>query len=299
MKNESFKRQLRILKRKKWPAALAIIVAVSIIAAPIVSAVYGNYKRFSAKNPIPLSRYVIITAEREKIHLIAHRGFSSQAPENTVPAIEKARQFGFDTAEIDVRQTQDGVWVVSHDVDVKSMTDKKGRISSMTYYDLVTCTVDNGAKHKEYDSLKIPTLDRMLKACLEYNVRPMIEIKDYTESGIKSLLEIIDKNGFTESCSVISFDRKALELVEKQNPDIQLYVLADKLTNKEIKKCLADTEIGVSFNGHRKINDRKKIEKLLDAGIPLACWTVDDEDTVKKYFDMGVTEFVTNRVYQK
>lgn len=298
MNKESFKRHLRILRRKKWPAALAIIAAAAIIAAPIASSLYGNYKRFSAKNPIPLSRYIIITAEREKIHLIAHRGFSVQAPENTVPAIEKARQYGFDTAEIDVRQTQDGVWVVSHDADVKTMTDKKGKFSSMTYYDLVACTVDNGANHKDYDNLKIPTLDRMLKACLENNVKPMIEIKDWAESGIKTLLEIIDKNGFTDSCSVISFDRKALELVKKQNPDIQLYVLENKLTKKEMKKCLADTDIGVSFNGHNRINDRKKIKKLLDAGIPVACWTVDDEETVKKYFEIGVTEFVTNRVYQ-
>lgn len=299
MKKESFKRHLRILRRKKWPVALAVIVVISIIAAPIVSSLYGNYKRFAAKNPIPLSRYIIIDAEREKIHLIAHRGFSAQAPENTVPAIEKARQYGFDTVEIDVRQTQDGVWVISHDADVKSMTDKKGRIASMTYYDLVTCTVDNGAKYRDYDKLKIPTLDHMLKACLEYNIRPMIEIKDYTESGIKTLLETIDKNGFTESCSVISFDHKALELVNRQNPDIQLYVLENKLTKRELKKCLDNPGIGVSFNGHQKINDRKKIKKLLDAGIHVACWTVDDEETFKKYFEIGVTEFVTNRVFQK
>lgn len=298
MNKESFRRQLRILRRKKWPVALAVILVISIIAAPIALTLRSNYKRFSAKNPIPLSKYIIRDSEREKIHLIAHRGYSSQAPENTVPAVQAAGKYRFDTVEFDVRQTQDGVWVVSHDADVKPMTDKKGKISSYTYYDLVTCTVDNGANHKDYENLKIPTLDRMLKACLECNVRPMIEIKDYTEDGIKTLLETVEKNGFTESCSIISFDREALELVRKQNPDIKLYALVQKLDKKEMAKCLENKDIGVSFNGHKKTNDEKKIKKLMDAGIPLACWTVDDKETVEKYFAMGVTEFVTNTIYQ-
>lgn len=297
MNKESFKRTLRILRRKKWPAAVAVALIITIIAVPVGTKLKSNYKRFSAKKPIPISSQMIVKSDRAKVHLIAHRGYSSQAPENTVPALEKAEEFNFDTVEFDVRQTKDGVWVASHDADVKSVTDKKGKISSYTYYDLVTCTIDKGANCKEYDSLKIPTLDHMLKSCLENNLKPMIEIKDYTESGIKTLLEIIDRNGFTDSCSIISFNRDALNAVRKQNKDIQLYALVQKLDKKEMKKCLDNPEIGVSFNGHVKINDEQKIKTLLDADIPLACWTVDDGKTLEKYFRMGVRDFVTNRIY--
>lgn len=297
MNKESFKRQLRILRRKKWPAALAVILVLSIIVTPIAMTAKANHKRFSVKKPLPLSSQMIVKSDRAKVHMIAHRGYSSQAPENTISALEKASEYHFDTVEFDVRQTQDGVWVISHDTDVKSMTDKKGKISSYTYYDLVTCTVDKGANNKDYESLKIPTLDHMLKACLEYNLKPMIEIKDYTKSGIKTLLEIIDRNGFTDSCSIISFDRSALEAVSKENTDIQLYALVNKLNKKEMSKCLESPKIGVSFNGHVKANDEKQIKKLLDAGIPLACWTVDDKETLNKYFNMGVRDFVSNRIY--
>lgn len=299
MNKESFKRQIRILRRKKWPVALAVILIVSAVAAPLIISSLNMHRRLSPKNPVPLSSAIIMRTERAKIHLIAHRGYSAQAPENTAAAIEKAAEYGFDAVEIDVRQTQDGVWVLSHDADVKTLTDKRGKISSYTYYDLVTCTVDKGANHGKYENLKIPTLEQALKACLENSIVPMIEIKDYTEEGIKTLLEVIDRYGFTETCSVISFDREPLELVSRQNHKIKTYALVQKLDDGEMKKCLKNPAVGVSFNGHQSVNDEKKIKKLLDSNISLACWTVDDKETMKKYFDMGVTEFVTNVIYPK
>ena len=299
MNKESFKRRIRILRRKKWPLALAITVIIAAVATPIVISSVNMHRRLSPKNPVPLSSAIIMRTERAKIHLIAHRGYSAQAPENTAAAIEKAAEYGFDAVEIDVRQTQDGVWVLSHDADVKTLTDKHGKISSYTYYDLVTCTVDKGAHHEKYENLKIPTLEQALKECLENSIVPMIEIKDYTEDGIKTLLEVIDRYGFTETCSVISFDREPLELVSRQNHKIKTYALVQKLDDGEMKKCLKNPAVGVSFNGHQSVNDEKEIKKLLDSNISLACWTVDDKETMKKYFDMGVTEFVTNVIYPK
>ena len=298
MKKESIIRFFKKLKRKKWPIAVIAIVLAAAVIIPSASSIYSNYKRFAVKNPMPLSEYFVKKTDREAIHLTAHRGYSSQAPENTVASIEKAAEYNFDSVEIDVRQTQDGVWVVSHDADVKSMTDKSGKISSYTYYDLVTCKIDNGANHKNYDNLTIPTLEQALKACLDKNIVPMIEIKDYTDDGIENLVNIIDKNGFTKSCSVISFDRTALEKVRKCNSDIKLYALVSKLSKKEIKKCMEDTSIGVSFDAHQKINSQKKVDQLKSAGVPLVCWTVDDEETMQRCFSWGITEFVTNKVYK-
>ena len=179
------------------------------------------------------------------------------------------------------------------------MTDKSGKISSYTYYDLITANIDNGANHKNYGDLKIATLDQVLQACLANNIKPMIEIKDYTDDGLDTLLQIIDKNGFTESCSVISFDRTVLDKVRERNDKVKLYALVSKLNKDNLQKCLDDPTIGVSFNGHKKINNENKIKQLQDAGVALACWTVDDKETMQKYYKMGITTFVTNRIYKK
>lgn len=299
MNKEAIKRSFRIIKRKKWPIVLAVLIVIAAITAPVVSNASASHKRYTAKSPIALSSIYIKKTDQSKINLIAHRGFSCQAPENTIAAIKKAAEFGFDTVEIDVRQTADSVWVVSHDSDIKGMTDKSGKISSYTYYDLITANIDNGANHKNYGGLKISTLDQMLQACLANGIKPMIEIKDYTDDGLDSLLQIIDKNGFTESCTVISFDREVLTKVREKNDKIRLYALVSKLNKDNLEKCLEDPTIGVSFNGHQKINSEKKIKQLQDAGITIACWTVDDKETMQKYYDMGVTTFVTNRIYKK
>jgi glycerophosphoryl diester phosphodiesterase len=299
MNKENLKRSFRIIKRKKWPIILVCVIIIAAIASPFIYLAVSDHNRYTAKSPIELSSIFVKKTDQSQINLIAHRGFSCQAPENTVAAIEKAGDYGFDTVEIDVRQTSDGVWVVSHNADIKGMTDKSGKISSYTYYDLITANIDNGANHKEYDGLKIATLEQILKTCLEYNIKPMIEIKDYTEDGLDTLLQIIDKNGFTNSCSIISFDRDVLNKVKERNSDIALYVLVSKLNKKNLQACLDDPSIGVSFNGHNSINTEKKIKQLQEAGIPLACWTVDDAETMQKYYDMGVTTFVTNRIYKK
>ncbi len=299
MNKEAIKRSFRIIKRKKWPVVLASLIVAAAIAAPLVSNAVAEHKRYTAKSPIALSNIYVKKTDQSKIELIAHRGFSCQAPENTVAAVKKAAEYGFDTVEIDVRQTADGVWVVSHDADIKGMTNKRGKISSYTYYDLITADIDNGANHKSYGSLKIATLDQMLQACLASSIKPMIEIKDYTDEGLDTLLQIIDKNGFTESCSVISFDRTALDKVKEKNDKIKLYALVSKLNKDNMQKCLDDPSVGVSFNGHQKINSEKKIKQLQEAGIPLACWTVDDGETMQKYYEMGITTFVTNRIYKK
>ena len=163
MNKESFKRSLRIIKRKRWPIVLAVLIIITAVAAPVISNAVASHKRYTAKSPIALSEVFVKKTDRERVSLIAHRGFSCQAPENTVPAIKKAAEYGYDTVEIDVRQTADGVWVVSHDADINKMTDKRGKISSYTYYDLITADIDNGANHKLYEGTKIATLDEILK----------------------------------------------------------------------------------------------------------------------------------------
>ena len=297
MNKEQLKRKLRILKRKKWPVALIAILLVAAIAVPIGVTAAINAQRFGEKTPVPLTDVMIKKTDREKVTLIAHRGYSAQAPENTIPAIQKAAEYGFDYVEIDVRQTKDGVWVLIHDEDIRTVCDKKGKLSSYTYYDLVACNIVRGANIDEYENLKVPTLEQALKACLEYNVKPMIEIKDYNVEGLPSLLDTVEKYGFTKSCSIISFSRTVVEKVRELNGEVKIFKLVSKLTDEEMEKCLAAKDMGVSFNGNERKNTPEKIRQLQDAGIPLACWTIDDGETMQKWVNEGVTTFVTNKIY--
>ena len=93
MKKENLKRKLRIMRRKKWPIALVAILIVAIVAVPIVSSAISMKKRLEPKTPLPLSDVLTQERDRARITLIAHRGYSAQAPENTLPAIKKAAEY--------------------------------------------------------------------------------------------------------------------------------------------------------------------------------------------------------------
>ena len=285
------------MRRKKWPVAVIVILIVAIIATPLVTTAVSRKNRLSAKAPIALTDILSQDKDRNRMMLVAHRGYSSQAPENTLPAIQKAAEFGFDYVEIDIRLTKDGEWVLMHDENIKTVCDKKGAVSSYTYYDLVTCNVVRGANADEYENLKVPTLEQALKKCLEYNIVPMIELKDYSADGIVKLLGLIEKYGFMQSCSIISFNREALEMVREKNKEVKIFKLVSKLTEKEIKKCLAAENMGVSFNGNEKANTPEKIDRLQKAGISLVCWTIDTPEAMMKWVNEGITTFVTNRIY--
>ena len=154
-----------------------------------------------------------------------------------------------------------------------------------------------GVNAKEYPDLKVPTLEQALKTCMEYNIVPMIEIKDYTPDGVTKLLELVEKYGFEKSCSIISFQREALELVREQNKEVRILKLVSKLDEKEMQKCLDAENMGVSFNGNEKKNTPEKIDKLREAGLEIACWTIDSPETMLHWVSEGVTTFVTNKIY--
>ncbi|MBP9989091.1 MAG: hypothetical protein KBT46_06290 [Ruminococcus sp.] len=299
MTKETVKRSWRIIKRKKWPIILAVLIIVSLILAPILYSVNQNRVRFSAKNPISLNDYYVKKTDRDKINLIADKGFSCQAPENTIPAIKKAEEYGFTQIKIDVRLTQDGVWVLCDDSKVNNMTDKNGSVSSYTYYDLITLNINNGAKHKEYSNLKIPTLEQALKACLDCNISPLINIKDYDDDGIKKLLELIDVNGFSKSCSISSSDKKLLETIHKKNNKIKLYSLIKKLDNDEINYAINNPETGLLIDIRKDNVSSKKLKKIVGNKNPIICYIPNDKKIIDKVFKTGVTDYLTDRIYEK
>jgi glycerophosphoryl diester phosphodiesterase len=93
--------------------------------------------------------------------IIAHRGYSQAAPENTIPAIEAAIKADLDYVELDVRLTADGVPVLMHDSDVDLTTNGEGPISTKTYAE--TRALDAGSWFSEgFAGTSIPSLEKAL-----------------------------------------------------------------------------------------------------------------------------------------
>ena len=91
--------------------------------------------------------------------VIAHRGYSSEAPENTLPAYELAAQSGAWGIEADIHRTADGAFVCMHDPTVDRMTDGTGVIAEMTLDEIQMLTIDSGSNSWAYPYARVPTME--------------------------------------------------------------------------------------------------------------------------------------------
>src|SRR5512141_2609782 len=95
-----------------------------------------------------------------KPFLLAHRGASTHAPENTLPAFELALEEGADGVELDAKLSADGKVVVIHDATVDRTTDGHGRVSELSLQELKA--LDAGASFGDrFRGVRIPTLDEV------------------------------------------------------------------------------------------------------------------------------------------
>lgn len=278
--------------KSKVKKIIAIILGIIIILGSVGSFLYFRYYYTPAKETVMLSEFT----DAPDITLTAHRGLSALAPENTIPAIELAGEKGYKYVEFDIHQTEDGVWILNHDEHLIRMTGKLGYVKDFTYFELADYSINNGANHKKYPGLKMPSLDMALDACLKNNIVPMIEIKNFTPGGIATLVNSIIEHGFEESCYVISFNYDAIEAVEKENENISLLYLVSEFDEEHLKKCLDNPHRGVSFQANPKKNTHEAIDKLLEKDIELFTWTVDEKEYIDYYYPLGVKNFVTNRI---
>lgn len=267
------------------------VVSVLLIAVCIVVKVYWS-EILSVLPKIPAQ------TENEQITLIAHRGFSSVAPENTLASIREAGKASFYGAEFDIRLTADGKWVVFHDDKVNHMTDGEGYITKMTAEEVSELTIDNGYGKKTYSDEKVPTLEEALDECKASGVVPVIEIKLNSDQqpDYKNLADIISKADCGE-VMVISFVREALTGLKEHLHDAKYWLVKSDVTDDDITFCIENGIYGIDFNGN-KLRNYDYIDKILDAGLETGAWTVDIREVAKILCDKGVKYITTNTIYR-
>lgn len=155
--------------------------------------------------------------------IMAHRGYSVAAPENTIPAFQKCIDNRFSAAELDVQMLGDGMIVVLHDDNLKRTTGVDKNVWEVTYDDIKD--IDNGSFFSEsFAGITIPTLDEVIRLAGQGNDKLYlnIEIKrnGHDDGIVEKVIEIIRQNDYADYCDVTSQDYGTLEEVRKANPEI-------------------------------------------------------------------------------
>lgn len=173
------------------------------------------------------------TQSPENIYVAAHRGWSTNYPENTMIAFEKAIEIGVDQLETDVRITKDGELVLIHDAAVDRTTDGTGLVCEKTFAQLQQ--LDAGSwKGTEFAGMRIPKFVDIMELVKDHPTMTLdIELKEYPVEGWEEIsysvcdrvLQIVDEYGYTDRVVINTFSAKLMEyIVGKYGDKYKLHV---------------------------------------------------------------------------
>jgi glycerophosphoryl diester phosphodiesterase len=235
--------------------------------------------------------------------IVAHRGESADAPENTMAAFRLAWERKVPAIELDVHLSKDGKLVVIHDKDTERTGGVKKVIKDSTWDELKD--IDVGAwKDPRFKGEKLCLLEDALPTIPEGS-RCFIEIKVGAEAT-PALVKAVKASGKSkDQLCVISFQADAVEASKKALPEIPAYYLASFKQDKETKqwtptidevietaKQIKADGVDLSYKG--PIN-KGLVKKVRDAGLGLYFWTVDEEKPARKLVELGADGITTNK----
>ena len=152
------------------------------------------------------------------MEIIAHRGASRSAPENTLPAFRLAWKQGADVAELDVRLSRDGRLVVSHDATARRTGGLNRKVCGLTLAELRA--LDFGRwKGAKWAGTRIPTLDEVVRT-VPAGKRLLIEIKCGAEI-VPELRKILAEPGMRRRFILQSFSLQTMEVVKRKFPGVE------------------------------------------------------------------------------
>ena len=219
-----------------------------------------------------------------------HRG-SYRGVENTEEAMMNGiNHYGYTGLEIDVKTTSDGEYVCWHDDDL-SRVGHDVSIPNTPYADLKDLTLTQTRGGVQYTA-KLLTVDRYLEICKENNIFPIIELKWAT--GINSndmsrfpgLYALIEKHGLVEEARILTSMQKSLEYVRTNYPKLTCQYLCYSVTEAGYQWCL---QWGIHPSVQTGGLTKSMARKCHDAGMQVACWTVNSEASYLQHGELGCT----------
>lgn len=212
--------------------------------------------------------------------VIAHRGFASRLPENTIAAFEAALRAGADGIECDVRLSADGVPMVIHDATLRRTTGAKGRVSSLTHEQLRQ--LDAGG------SERIPTLAETAELCRGRAIM-CIEFK---EAGAVAPALAVLRDFDADDLIFCSFKPKALQGCRDIRPEVPAFLIIGSLNPnpavrwRELFPLRAIRKTGAAgLSCHHLVITPRRAASVRKEGLGLVVWaTIEEERRLPRWF---------------
>ena len=235
--------------------------------------------------------------------VIAHRGASAEAPENTLEAFRRAAELGVAAVELDVHVTADGVPVVIHDPTLDRTTDRAGAVAALAFAQVreadagARFTPDAGGTFPwRGRGVRVPALAEVLDALPGMPL--LIEVKD--PAARHAIRRVLLEHGAAARCVVASNDHRALD-VFREPPCLM------GASRRDITRLWLGSKLGLVWadrdcllyavperHAHLSVTTGAFLAAARRAGRPVHVWTVDDPATARRLWAEGVSGIITN-----
>ena len=225
--------------------------------------------------------------------VVAHRGASRAAPENTLAAFREALDRGADAVELDVQRTSDGHLIILHDATVERTTDGRGPVALSSLAALKK--LDAGRWFDErFAGERLPTLEEAA-AAIGKRAGLFVEIKQgpvFDDKIEAAVARVIEERGLTESCEVSSFDHSSVRRMKTLLPAVPGGILYDAMLIDPFSAArLAQAD---ALHPGWPMVTLDLVTEAHRRGLAVAVWTVNDEDVIAELARWGVDAVVTD-----
>jgi glycerophosphoryl diester phosphodiesterase len=221
----------------------------------------------------------------EQPEVIAHRGASAYAAENTLAAFDLAVDQGADMLEFDIRTTADGELVTVHDATLLRTAGDPRRVDEITAAELREATASAATP---------PTLDDVLSR-YGADITYLIDLKEPTPAWEARVPEAIERHGLGDRAIVESFDSDSLIRLRAHDPALTLAPLCPKLHAPHDYLDMATELAAPAIAAWSGVTDAALVSAMHARGMALRVWTVDDPDEVARLTALGVDGIITNK----
>ena len=229
--------------------------------------------------------------------LCAHRGFSTVAPENTMPAFGAAIGLGAEEIEFDLWPTSDGEIVSCHDSTLERVSTGEGKIYEHTYAELMQ--YDFGVKFdRSFEGLKVVRFEDILRkfggqVIMNIHIKPLDMEKEYPRELVEKIVALIRKYDCARHVYFMLEPDIHIAQFKKYAPDIPVCV--GHLSARPWEIVERAIELGAEkVQLFKPYFNREMVEKAHAHGIRCNVFWADDVDEAKSYIDMGIDTILTN-----
>jgi glycerophosphoryl diester phosphodiesterase len=224
--------------------------------------------------------------------IIAHRGASGHAPENTLAAFKRALELGAGFIETDLHLTRDARFVAIHDSTLERTTNGHGAVADFTLAELRK--LDAGLWYdRTYTGEHIPTLEEILDFARKHDVVFYLEVKHSAAGGMNSTLVAALRNADNAARTiVISFDPSTLAAIRRIDPSIMIGLLVEEAKPDSVEIALA---VGArQLCPRSSVVTSELVKQAHRANLHVATWTVNLPEEMRSVIALGADGIMTD-----